>query len=367
MKILSVTITRNRNDAQWTRISNIFKLIENNGLEITLVNYIIKLGRFRKDSEYIQDDNVFIHNPLTLLFIHLIILIKGEYDLVFGNTFAGGFFCILGKLTKKPLILDMHGIAEEYKMYGKSRMLSIVMRLMEKIALLFSDKIICVSHEMISYLRDEKKIPGKKLFYVPNGVDLDFFKQIDNDIINKMKKTYKIEDKLIFGYVGGAHKVQGIEKFILACKEIDNKKFGALIVGYDVSKVTYDNNIIYIPYVEKNEIVNYYSLCDIFVLPRPNNLVTRVAAPTKFVEYLSMGKPILLTGVGDAASLVKKYNNGIVIDNNEIENLKKGINDFLKLGKDKLNQMGLNSRKLAENEFDWNKISDNLMEIIGRL
>lgn len=369
MKILSVTLTISKKDAQWTRISNMFHLLEKSGAKISLVHYVIKGGNsyqnIKNNIEKAPSDKVFIYNPLTLLFKHLIILIKGEYDLVFGNTYVGAFFCILGKLMKKPLILDMHGISEELALYENFRVRSLIMGLTEKIALLSSDKILCVSHEMINYLHSQKKVPIKKLFYVPNGVDLDFFKQVDDDVVHELKKIHKIEDKLIFGYIGGTQKVQGVDKFVSACKEINNEKFIAVIVGCNISEIIYEDNIIYVPYVERNEIVKYYSLCDIFVLPRPNDIVTRVAAPTKFVEYLSMGKPILVTDVGDASTLVKKCNNGIVIANNEIENIKKGINDFLELRKDKINQMGLNSRKLAEKEFDWNNIRNLLSAVLN--
>lgn len=363
MKILSVTVTMPQNDAQWVRISHMARILEKRGSEVSVVHYIIKGGESHRRLENLSNnDSVIINNPLILLFNHLRIL-KSGYDLVYGNTYAATFFCIIGKLIKKPLILDMHGISEEYVMNNNHKKLIFIMKLMEKLALLFSDKILCVSHEMVTYLHSEKRVPMKKLFHVPNGVDLDFFKQINKNQINELKKKYKIEDKLVFGYLGGTQKWQGLENFIMASGELDNN-FVSIIVGVDVVNYQQEDNIIYIPKVSKDEIIKYYSLCDVLVLPRPKHIVTEVAAPTKFAEYVSMGKPVLVTAVGDAAKLVKKYENGIVIKDNEVENLKKGINDFLKLEKNKLKQMGLNSRKLAENEFDWDNISNSLLEII---
>ena len=366
MKILSVTIMPPKNDAQWTRISNIAKFLEKKGFEISIVHYILKGGKSYKDIKKESINGLIITtNPFSIFFKHIKILKKGEYDLVYGNTYASTFFCILSKLiSKKPIILDMHGISEEYDFTENSLLFSFAMKFMEKNALLFADKVLCVSHEMTNYLNCKKKVPLEKLFYVPNGVDLDFFRQIDDHYVNMLKKKYKIEDKLIFGYLGGAQKWQGMEKFISTCEKITDEKFMAIIVGCNIPSITIDGNIIYIPFVKKDEIINYYSLCDVLVLPRPKHIVTDVAAPTKFAEYVSMGKPVLVTDVGDAAKLVKKYENGIVVKDNKVENLKKGINDFLKLKRDKLNQMGLNSRKLAEKEFDWNNIINYLSEIL---
>ncbi|CEL25000.1 glycosyltransferase family 4 protein [Methanobacterium formicicum] len=366
MKILSVTIISSNNDAQWVRISNLFNLLKKKGNDVTLAHYLIKgSSNHRKSKKEDTGDLFILSNPFSILFKHLRIVRKENYDLVYGNTFAGTFFCILGILNKKPLILDMHGISEEYLMNKSPLTTIIVMKIIEKMSLIFSNKILCVSYGMINYLHKNKKIPLKKLFYVPNGVDLDMFMPInDNEILDMKKKLQIEEDKLIFGYLGSTQKWQGIENFISASKKIKDKRFVSIVVGCGSSTVSREKNIFYIPFVKKEDIIKYYSLCDVLVLPRPKHIVTEVAAPTKFAEYVSMGKPVLVTDVGDAAKLVRKYENGIVIKDNEVENLKKGINDFLKLGKDKLNQMGLNSRKLAEKEFDWDNISNSLMEII---
>lgn len=365
MNILSVTTTLPQNDAECTRILNIAKLLEEDGIRIKFVHYIIKGSKNHKKFEKGHFTGVFlVYNPLILLFKHLAVLRNGNYDLVYGNTFMPTFFCILSKLMKKPLILDMHGISEESFFFGNSQILGFFVKIIEKIALLCSDKIFCVSHEMIDHLHKKKKVPRNKLFYIPNGVDLNFFKQGNEDQVNDMRKKYKLENKLIFGYIGGTHKWQGFENFIAASKEIKNDKFASVIVGCGISQYIHEGNITYIPRVNKDEIVKYYSLCDVLVLPRPKHVVTEVAAPTKFAEYTSMGKPVLITDVGDAVKLVKKYENGLVVKNNSLKNLKKGINQFLVIDKDKIAQMAQNSRKLAENEFDWNKISFDLLKLL---
>jgi glycosyltransferase involved in cell wall biosynthesis len=95
--------------------------------------------------------------------------------------------------------------------------------------------------------------------------------------------------------------------------------------------------------------------------------VAEVAAPTKFAEYSSMGIPVLTTNVGDAASLVRMYKSGIVVDDNSPENLIHGIRKFLNLyhhNKNAIKQMGRNSRRLAEKEFNWEVIGMNLSRSI---
>ena len=100
------------------------------------------------------------------------------------------------------------------------------------------------------------------------------------------------------------------------------------------------------------------------MLPRFKSTATEIAAPTKFAEYASMGKPILTTNVGDAAELVRKYHCGYVIDGYDSESLVEGIQTIREIPDSLLSKMGDNSRTLAESEFDWNKIKTNLFKMI---
>ena len=75
-----------------------------------------------------------------------------------------------------------------------------------------------------------------------------------------------------------------------------------------------------------------------------------------YAEYTAMGKPVLITNVGDATLFVKEYRCGIVIRNNNPENLREGFQAFRQLSEHELRVTGKNSRKLAEDEFDWDKI-----------
>jgi len=368
MKILSVTIIPPDEDAQWWRIINIANGLKSNGAEVDIVHYIVKgfeAHKKLKGKTHDCDNSIRIASPIVILFEHLVNLYRIKYDVVYGNTFGGAFFCILGKLTGIPLVLDMHGVCEEFLiMDNKPNKFNLfLMKFMESTSLRFSDKIICVSRSMIDYFHKEKDIPLKKLVYGTNGVDLDFFKSSDLETIKKLKFSLGIENKFVFGYIGGFQNYQGVDNFIKAAKEIDSEDIKFLIVGGNTE--LRENNIIFIPKISRMQIPDYYSLCDVLVLPRPHHVATEVAAPTKFVEYISMGKPILTTDVGDAADFVRQNNIGIVVKNNDPENLKNGILEFMRIDANILTDMGKKSRKLAENEFNWNTISRAIFDCLA--
>jgi glycosyltransferase involved in cell wall biosynthesis len=315
--------------------------------------------------------SVVIVSTATVHAKHLKELLKDNYDLVYGNTHFGAFCAMLGLLKSVPLFFDMHGGKEEISLvnqtdvrwkYSKKIVPFWFDNMVEFIDLQLSSKIICVSKQMIRHLHLNKGIPLGKMIYLTNGVDLQLFKPTHNQHIQELKKQYGIEDKFIFGYIGGYEKWQGVENFAEAARRIPDSNLVFVFVGGE--KAAKEGNLLFIPKVLRNQIFDYYALCDVLVLPRPYHTATEIAAPTKFAEYTAMGKPVLTTNVGDAADLVRQYANGIVLADNQIENLIKGILQFRGKSANELNVMGENSRRLALIEFDWNKIIANLYDLM---
>lgn len=370
MKILSVCVSTPGENAAWWRTLNIAKILESNSHEVHFVHYCRKTSYYKlENKEQYADHTFIITSPLTMHWKHLKILIGNHYDLVYGNIHHGAFISLPGKLTKAPLIFDMHGgsMVEEFLLENKFSFNPIFLsrfvlnKLMDFVVLRFSDKIICVSKRMIEYL-NQRGVPLEKMAYVTNGADLEFFKQVADEKVDSLRKQLGFENKLVFGYIGNFQRWQGVENLIEAARKKDDKDIAFLIAGGE--EELRENNIIFIPHIPRAQIPSYYSMCDVLVLPRPSHPATEIAAPTKFAEYTAMGKPILTTDVGDASGFVREYECGIVVKNYNVENLIKGIEEFKKKSGEELKIMGKKSRVLAENEFDWSRIKINLIKAI---
>ena len=116
------------------------------------------------------------------------------------------------------------------------------------------------------------------------------------------RKKLGIEDSFVFEYIGKNSPWQGVENLVEAAKLSQNDSTTSLFVGFGKKKR--ERNILFLPEVQHKEVPYYYSMCDVLILPRPSHVATEIAAPTKFAEYAAMGKPILLTNVGDAAQFI---------------------------------------------------------------
>lgn len=377
MRILSVTGTILKDDAASWRIRNIIYLLKTMGHNVMLVQYVRDRNNKYSDTDNFNIDGV----PSKIISVskysvhhqHLRELRKDEYNLVYGNTHYGALCALAGCLTKVPLVVDMHGgHIEEFlinrqsdTLTGKSHILSFELlhcKLREILVHNISRKIICVSRKMIRYLHERKGISLEKMTYVPNGVDLTSFKPVDEKKLNVLKHRLQLQNKITFGYIGGFHKWQGVGNLIMAAKRCKDPDCVFIIVGGPHRYK--EENILFIPWTPREQLLEYYSVCDILVLPRPRHPSTEIAAPTKFAEYTAMGKPILTTDVGDPADLVKKYDCGIVVADNSPDNLLSGIFEFKRMPESQLKIMGERARILAEQEFDWSKVAILLQKAI---
>ncbi len=292
-------------------------------------------------------------------------------NLIYSNTHIPAIFSPIFRLKKIPIMFDMHGVAffeklELYRHHQRYRLLTdaIPNFLVEQMAIKSASSILCVSKQMISYLHNIQKKPMENLHFITNGVDLNHFRQYSTQEVQNLKSKIGINDEFIFGYIGNLQEWQGANNLLKAAKGFDKPNVKFLVVGGN--SAWSKDKIIQLKKVPYNEVPLYYSICDVLVLPRPYNQVTTVAAPTKFAEYTAMGKPVLVTNVGDAPLFVKQYQCGEIVKSNDPKDLAAGFSTFLTHSGNSLKEMGRNSRNLAETTFDWKKITNNLVDIITK-
>jgi glycosyltransferase involved in cell wall biosynthesis len=378
MKILSVApfLLVENNAASW-RMWNIARLLQAGGHEVHIVQYISR--PISKQQEQNRLDLGSIPNSVvkasffTTNIKHLTQLAKDNYDLVYGNMHFGAFYSILGRLKGIKLIFDMHGdLVEEFLLTNQDnpvwkhprKILDYFQyRFVDSAVRHFSSKIICVSNNMIQYLHKKKGVPLERMAYITNGVDLDFFKSANATQSSALRRQLHLEGKFIFGYVGSYDRFQGVENLIKAAEVFTgNDKVAFVIVGGH--KKGREGNITFIPQVHRSQVINYYSICDVLAIPFVSHPAGERNSPTKLAEITAMSKPVLITDVPEGAELVKRYKCGVVVKDSSPEQLAKGITYFKSRSKAELKVMGENSRRLAENELNWEKIGDNLIKIV---
>lgn len=373
LKILSIaTGMPDTYDSMWRRIFSIANGLRKQGNEVELISYVSQRTFDRMPHNFTDPCHLVCGGIATVFQKNVEMLRRFKPDLLFVNTHKPAIIPLISNFGRIPLVLDIHGAAiEEIKMLTSERGLLWGYRqlflhtLLERLALSGADRINCVSKKMITYLSSNYGISSTKMQLITNGIDLEFFRKTDPEKIGAIKKRLGLVNKFVFGYIGSIQKWQGMEEFIEATRLTRNDDIRFLVIGGLKSGA--DGNLIQYKNMSREQLLLYYSLCDVLVLPRPRHIVTEVAAPTKFAEYTAMSKPVLTTNVGDAADFVRKYECGLVVNDNSPKSLRDGFLAFKKLSAVQLENMGANSRKLAESEFDWTKILTKLSNDLDKL
>jgi glycosyltransferase involved in cell wall biosynthesis len=153
----------------------------------------------------------------------------------------------------------------------------------------------------------EAGIPASKVALVPNSVNSDDFPVLERDL--DLAKELEVPDECVtIGYVSSIVEYEGIdtllEGFKRASQEID-RELRLLIVGdgpvldalKEQAKKSRIRNVIFTGRVAHKDILSYYSLIDIFVVPRRPAAVCHLVTPLKPFEAFSTGRTVVMSDV----------------------------------------------------------------------
>lgn len=176
----------------------------------------------------------------------------------------------------------------------------------------------------------------------------------------RFKKSIN-EREMIIGYIGRLSEEKGIFNFVKSIPKIiennNNNKSGAkfLIIGDGPLK----NNIIeYINENKLNDSVRYEGWISHDKLPDYINKLKLLVIPSYTesgpiiaLEAMACGTPIIATRVGHILNMIKDGETGFVMDNNSPECIAQNVKRAFMHSN--LDEVGMNSRKFVEKEFNY--------------
>jgi glycosyltransferase involved in cell wall biosynthesis len=217
------------------------------------------------------------------------------------------------------------------------------------------------------------KVSPEKVVVVHNGVDTEFFNPVLN--VEETRRKYDLEGKFTVLFVGHLSRIKGVEYLIKAADIVINEfgykdtlfiLAGPLTLGtperpINMEEITgyirqrqLERNVTFTGSLPLEEVKRLYVACDIFVLPS-----LAEGDPLVVVEAMASGKPIIGTKVGGIPQKVRDGWNGFLVDPADERQLADKIK-YLIDNPEERKRMGSNSRRYAEEEFDWRKVAEKL-------
>ena len=214
-------------------------------------------------------------------------------------------------------------------------------------------------------------IASDKITVVPNGVDTAAFTPTARD--QQLAEKLGVSGKTVFGYISSIRELEGIEYLIRAMPEVlqTTPNSACLIVGDGEDKSRLESmardlglqdRVIFTGKVPHTDIKAYYSIIDVFVVPRPNQRVNHLVTPLKPLEAMAMEKALLVSGVGGLTELVHDGQTGLVFKPEDIHDLASKAtllahNEHLRL------ELGRQARRFVVQERDWSTVVQKYEEM----
>ncbi|GAB4367963.1 MAG: hypothetical protein Kow0042_08920 [Calditrichia bacterium] len=221
-----------------------------------------------------------------------------------------------------------------------------------------ADGIIVVTERAKEQLLKDITYPVKNVVSVTNTLDISSFQHIPKnvEIVEKFSQTWNIV------YVGVTGKRRGLETVLKAMAHLKNTypNIRFIIVGasrddQELKKLSQilqiSDKVFWAGWVKNDEINSYIQASQVGISPLVRNPHHDTTMANKIVQYLALGKPILVSDCPAQVDIVKKYRCGFIFQDGAAEELCEKI---IELYKDKklYDQLSRNAL-MASKALDW--------------
>lgn len=179
------------------------------------------------------------------------------------------------------------------------------------------------------------------------------------------------KEKIIL-YTGTLHKKFGVMNLISAFCKINNNEYRLVICGIGDSEneikkfAGSDHRISFLGQLPRNEVLRLQSKATVLVNPRQNNEeFTKYSFPSKTMEYLSSGIPVIaykLDGIPDEYDQYLQY-----VEDDTIDGLKNKLIELCEMSDEKRQKIGGAGRSFVLKEKNSRVQTRNIIELINKV
>ncbi len=288
-----------------------------------------------------------------------------DYDIIHTHIptpWSADWSAFYSNTKNKPLVVTYHN-----DIIGNG-LASLIARVYNSIGLNYvlksADKIVITQP---SYLKSSSYLSKyqDKIEVIPNGVDVDKFqpKNVPDNGNSNIIFFLSVLDEF--------HKYKGLDYLLEALKIVKNKISNVkLIVGGEGVLLEYyqemaaswglKDNVEFAGFIPNEEIAEYYSQANAFVLPSISSLQEGFGIVA--LEALACQTPVITTNIVGVAEDLEKNEGGIVIPPKDTGKLADAIITILD-DVEMQNEMGKRGRKLVEEKYTWKGVARSMEKL----
>lgn len=254
----------------------------------------------------------------------------------------------LSKKYNKPHLVSIHNSFIEYSSSFVNNIERLNDRIVGRYVIRNSRSVIAISPYISECVRKIDREIDPVVIY--NGVDCSKYHPADDGDIAKIRSDLGLpNDRFICLSVGRLNYKKGIYKLIEIAKEVNDILICIVGSGPEeetlrdmIERFSISDKVRFLGKLCGENLEKIYRASDIFLLPS----LTGEGLPTVVLEALASGLPVIATNTGGQVDIIKDFQNGNIVDVNNILKMGELIN-YYKENEDILKRCKIYSRKLA--------------------
>jgi glycosyltransferase involved in cell wall biosynthesis len=237
-----------------------------------------------------------------------------------------------------------------------------------------ADCIICVTDAGRRHLIKKWNIPAKKIVVFPNAVHVDRFKP-DAEARAQVRKSLGMKNEPMVMFVGNFfhwHDVVTLLKaFAYALKVRPEARL--VLVGdgerkaemmAQASDLGLDHAVKFTGIVPHAEVPRYIAAADIAVVPYPPMQQEMWLSPLKLFEYMSSGRAVVASAVGQIVDVLHDGENGLLVPPGDVKAMADALIKLINDSSLRL-QLGRQAREDAVQKYSWDSYLSRLERIFS--
>ncbi len=233
-----------------------------------------------------------------------------------------------------------------------------------------ADRIVVVSPAFEDHLATRWGVPREKISVVENGVETDLFRPRNAD---DLRYELGLANRFVVSYIGTIGMAHGLDTLIEAASRLRQvaPEVSFLLVGEGADKERIVqivrkralDNLMFVDQQPRNRIPVYISASDASLVVLKKNDLFKTVIPTKMLEFMSCGKPLLLGVDGQAREIMERAHAGLFIEPENPQQLVDGVMHLLK-EQSLRTTLGENGRRYIVEHFSRQKTAEVYIDVL---
>ncbi len=280
----------------------------------------------------------------------------------------------LGRVKRTPFVFEVRDLWPEslaaVGVSGQDSALYKALRSIAKFLYRRCDRLVVVTPAFKDYLMANWGIRGEKISIVENGVETELFRPGDD---NGVRHQFGLEGKFVVSYIGTLGMAHGLDTLLETAARFPSGPSNVtfLIVGEGAEKPQLRDlaaklglgNVTFVSQQPRALIPNIIRASDACLVILKRREIFTTVIPTKLLEFMSCGRPVILGVEGQSKEIVESAQAGLCIEPENVGALECAIR---KLNSDPAlrQRLGDNGRRWVVGNVSRGKTAGKYLEVL---